>query len=107
MALIIFCFLGICADIFSPNTSVCVPFWGREARETWIKMRSCSLVLLPTSVSVVAQNKGFEGPYDPCEVSDSPWGLTRLLIIWVGGPNPLLCGTSELLVKKAESPLFP
>lgn len=74
-------------------------------------MHSCSLLLLPTSVSVVVQNKGFEGPCDLCEVPvllpDSPWGLTRLLIIWVGGPNPFLCGTSGLLVKKAESPLFP
>lgn len=58
-------------------------------------------------MSVVVQNKGFEGPYDLCEVSDSPWGLARLLIIWVGGRNPLLCGTSGLLFKKAESPLFP
>lgn len=106
IALIIFCFLGICADIFSPNTSVCVPFWGREARETCIKMHSCSLLLLPTSVSVTAQKKGFEGPYDLCEVPlllpGSPWGIARLLIIWVGGPNPLLCGTSGLLVKKGS-----
>lgn len=110
IALIIFCVLGICADIFLPDTSVCVPFWGREAREIGIKMHSCSLLLLPTSVSVVVQNKGFEGPYDLCEVPlqlpDFPWGITRLLIIWVGGPNPPLCGTSGLLVKKAVSPLF-
>lgn len=110
ITLVIFCFLGICADIFSANTSVCVPFQGREARETWIKMHSCSLLLLSTSVSVVVQNKGFEGPYDLCEVPlllpDCLWGMTTLLIIWVGGPNPLLCGTSGLLVKKAESPLF-
>lgn len=54
-------------------------------------------------MSVAVQDKDFKGPFDLCEVSDSPWGLTRLLIIWVGGPNPLLCGTSGLLVKKAVS----
>lgn len=103
--------IGICADIFSPNTSVCVPFWGREARETGIQMHSWSLLLLPTSVAFVVQNKGFEGPYELCEVPlqlpGSPWRITILLIIWVGGPNLPLCGTSGLLVKKAESPLFP
>lgn len=111
ITLIIFCFLGICADIFSPNTSVCVSFLGTEARETQIKMHSCSLLLLLTSVSVVVQDKGFEGPCDLSEVPlllpDSRWGITRLLIIWVGGPNPLLCATSGLLVKNAEPPLFP
>lgn len=74
-------------------------------------MHSCSLLLLLTSVSVVVQDKGFEGPCDLSEVPlllpDSRWGITRLLIIWVGGPNPLLCATSGLLVKNAEPPLFP
>lgn len=65
ITLIIFCFLGICADIFCPNTSVCVPFLGTEARETWIKMHSCSLLLLLTSVSVVVQDKA-------CDLSEVP-----------------------------------
>lgn len=46
----------------------------------------------------------------PLQLPDSPWGITRLLTIWGGGPKSLLCDTSGLLVKKRSllfSPLSP
>lgn len=97
------CPQNLCWHLFSKYFCM-YPFLGKRGKRNLVQNAQ---LLLTVAAHFCVCCSSDEGPYDLCEVPlllpDSLWGITRLLIIWVAGPNPPLCGTSGLLVKKAVS----